>query len=962
MAEAGADRPPDGTAVTVNGDGTRLPFGDDTFDRIICSEVLEHIPDVAAAAAELFRVLKPGGILAATVPTWFPEQVCWAINDEYHAPFVEGGHIRIFTEPRLRALLRGAGFKPGPSHHAHALHSPYWWLKCAVGPTNNDNPLVKAYHSLLVWDIAKAPKLTRWTEKVLNPVLGKSLVVYSRKPVPAHAPSPGSNSMTAPSVEGIVTSAQVQETVDAIAEWQLPSGMVPWFPGGHADPWNHVEAAMALALGDRIGEAERAYDWLVGLQRPDGAWHQYYLDGSVEQDKLDANVCAYIAGGVWHHWLLTKDTGFAETMWPVVEKAMEFVLGLQTERGEILWARHADGTPWSFALLTGSSSTCHSLRCAIALANHLGHERPRWENAAARLAHTIRTEPDAFAPKHRWAMDWYYPVLTGRMVDGERCRTGAKLGPPSSDAFLMDGRGIRCVSDRPWVTVAETCECSLSYLAVGDRDTALKLFGWAQQFREPGGRYWTGTVYPEEVHFPGGEQSTYTAGKWTSSRYTVPRQWQPPGSRYCWAQPNSSRARWPLLDGNRVPEVHFPGSWLITCTCGLGGCSPPTGWPAPAPRQPCSRITTRCSPSPGSSILIRRRLGRSPSTRPHRRPAGGRATPGYHRRKWGKRPWLAIVWDFDSAQGQVGATYPYHYRRLPLEQELEGVAILRAQGARLGVPMTFATVGFAAEDVPAPFEAHDLIRGLHDDGHEIASHSWRHEWLPHLTTQQLRRSLVRSKVALERVTGEVGGVRGLVPPFNRPMTWLRHGIIRPGDRWAFPPGRGATNDGLLREASGAGYDWVRISLRPLVGRRPDPLRAPFREGGCTVVPHHYDGFDGKAGRLLDQAVDRRCLFVLTGHPSGLFRPGNEHLELVVGVLEDAARRRDERHPADRHRHRLDRGPRVSGLEIVEYDDRWEAAHTDFARRNWLFTEAPSPVTPPSTGGSSGARRRDRCGG
>src|SRR5918995_2700438 len=105
-------------------------------------------------------------------------------------------------------------------------------------------------------------------------------------------------------VRGTTTAADLQQTVDAIAEWQLPSGMVPWFPGGHADPWNHVEAAMALALGGRRTEAERAYDWLVGLQRPDGAWHQYYLDGKVEQDKLDANVCAYVAAGVWHHVLL----------------------------------------------------------------------------------------------------------------------------------------------------------------------------------------------------------------------------------------------------------------------------------------------------------------------------------------------------------------------------------------------------------------------------------------------------------------------------------------------------------------------------------------------------------------------------------------------------------------------------------------------------------------------------------
>ena len=169
-------------AAALNGDGTRLPFQDDTFDHIICSEVMEHIPDDSAAAAELARVLKPGGTLAVTVPTWLPEQICWKLSDEYHAPFVPGGHVRIFTVASLRSRFRDAGLKPGDAHHAHALHSPYWWLKCAVGPTNDGHPLVKAYHQLLVWDITKAPKLTRWTEKVLNPVLGKSLVLYARKP------------------------------------------------------------------------------------------------------------------------------------------------------------------------------------------------------------------------------------------------------------------------------------------------------------------------------------------------------------------------------------------------------------------------------------------------------------------------------------------------------------------------------------------------------------------------------------------------------------------------------------------------------------------------------------------------------------------------------------------------------------------------------------------------------------
>ena len=315
-----------------------------------------------------------------------------------------------------------------------------------------------------------------------------------------------------PAVDGLLSDEQVRLTAEAIADWQLPSGMIPWFPGGHADAWNHVEAAMALDVGGRRAEAERAYDWLVGLQRPDGAWHQYYTDDGnggtgVEQDKLDANVCAYVASGVYHHFLRHKDTGFLETLWPTVSAAIDFVLDLQTPRGEILWARHADGTPWSFALLTGSSSISHSLRCAIAIAHELGHERPEWERSAAALVHVVGQVPDAFAPKHRWAMDWYYPVLSG-VLTGEAGRAHLESRYAT---FAAEDRGIRCVSDRPWITTAETCECAMAYMAVGMRDRAFELFAHAQTQRTDDGHYWTGIVYPQEVHFPAEETSTYSA-------------------------------------------------------------------------------------------------------------------------------------------------------------------------------------------------------------------------------------------------------------------------------------------------------------------------------------------------------------------------------------------------------------------------------------------------------------------
>ncbi len=171
-----------GPTATVNGDAGRLPFPDGAFDRVIAAEVLEHLPDDRQALAELTRVLRPGGTIAVTVPAWLGERLCWALSDEYHAPFVAGGHLRIYSEPELRSKLEGVGLQPTGTHRAHALHTPYWWLRCAVGPTNDDHPLVRAYHRVLVWDITDNPPLTRWTERALNPVLGKSLVLYARRP------------------------------------------------------------------------------------------------------------------------------------------------------------------------------------------------------------------------------------------------------------------------------------------------------------------------------------------------------------------------------------------------------------------------------------------------------------------------------------------------------------------------------------------------------------------------------------------------------------------------------------------------------------------------------------------------------------------------------------------------------------------------------------------------------------
>lgn len=167
----------------LRGDATRLPFPDATFDRVVTSEVLEHVQNDVAAIAELHRVLKPGGTLAVTVPTWWPEKINWMLSDEYHAPKSVGGHVRIYSATELKAKLRSAGLDVEGSHHAHALHSPYWWLKCAVGPRNDDHRLVTKYRRFLEWDIMERPLVTRVAERALSPLLGKSFIVYSRKPL-----------------------------------------------------------------------------------------------------------------------------------------------------------------------------------------------------------------------------------------------------------------------------------------------------------------------------------------------------------------------------------------------------------------------------------------------------------------------------------------------------------------------------------------------------------------------------------------------------------------------------------------------------------------------------------------------------------------------------------------------------------------------------------------------------------
>jgi hypothetical protein len=304
----------------------------------------------------------------------------------------------------------------------------------------------------------------------------------------------------------VIDPAAVRATAASIARVQEPSGAVPWFPGGHTDPWDHIECAMALTVAGLDAEARAGYEFLRRTQRPDGSWPAKVNQGVVEDASFETNQCAYIAVGVWHHLLVTGDESFAVRMWPTVRDALDLVTGFATDRGEISWSVGADGRPRDEALLTGSSSTYHALRCGLALADRLDAPQPEWEIATGRLGHVIVTHPEAFLDKSRFSMDWYYPVLGGA-IRGDAAREQLLS---RWDDFVVPALGIRCVDDEPWVTGAESAELVIALDAVGMTDRATALFDDIQHLRTPDGSYWTGWQFANNVNWPA-EHSTWTA-------------------------------------------------------------------------------------------------------------------------------------------------------------------------------------------------------------------------------------------------------------------------------------------------------------------------------------------------------------------------------------------------------------------------------------------------------------------
>ena len=298
----------------------------------------------------------------------------------------------------------------------------------------------------------------------------------------------------------------VSALTDLIVKTQLPNGEIPWWPGDKTDPWDHVEAAMGLNIGGAHAKARQAFEWLRQRQLADGSWYAAYQNGNVIDHTRQTHHAAYIAVGLYHHYLITADQAFMHHMWPTVRNAMEFTLHHQTAEGEIFWALNPQGQVDPMALLAGCSSINLSLKCALALARVVGQAQPIWKQALQRLQACIQHKPQRFnMTKSRFSMDWFYPVLCGAITRSDAQHRMDKYWKK----FVIQDMGVRCVSDQPWVTIAESSELVLALSGMGNRLLARIVFSWICDHKFDDQTFWCGFTYPDMVLWPD-EKITWT--------------------------------------------------------------------------------------------------------------------------------------------------------------------------------------------------------------------------------------------------------------------------------------------------------------------------------------------------------------------------------------------------------------------------------------------------------------------
>ena len=303
-----------------------------------------------------------------------------------------------------------------------------------------------------------------------------------------------------------------KKSISYILDVQRQDGSIPWEINKKLDPWDHIEAAMGLSIGGKREEAERAYLWLAKVQESDGSWFAEYKKSSPVTKRKETNFVAYISTGALHHYLIYKDQNFLKKIFPVVSKSVDFVLSMQTDQGDICWASEEGKKVLDDSLITGSSSIYKSLECATQIYNILNEENDHIKKAKDLLKDSLINQPERYdrtwETKARYSMDWYYPILCG-VLDKE---TSIKRVDKKWDVFIVEGMGCKCVSEEPWVTIAESCELVMALMRIGLEDKAKSLFNCLHQWRdEADGLYWTGYVYPDKKYWPI-EKPTWTAG------------------------------------------------------------------------------------------------------------------------------------------------------------------------------------------------------------------------------------------------------------------------------------------------------------------------------------------------------------------------------------------------------------------------------------------------------------------
>lgn len=296
---------------------------------------------------------------------------------------------------------------------------------------------------------------------------------------------------------------------------QLPNGAVPWFENGKLDPWDHTETLIALCIGNKFDAARQGFRWLSNNQNADGSWFTKYFNETDQTDQTDAvkietNFVAYPATGLWYYYLTTKDINFIKELYPSIKKSIDYVVNQQTPEGDIQWASSSLEALPKDALITACSSILRSLECAIFLADICDDNSSQWENAYNLLADALKNKPWRFdrtwESKNRFSMDWFYPILSGVYSVKESSLRIMQ----DWEKFVEPEFGCRCVSDEPWVTIAESCELVIALVSAKKIDEAEKLFLKLLRWQDIDGGFWTGYVYKDSTIWPK-EKTTWTA-------------------------------------------------------------------------------------------------------------------------------------------------------------------------------------------------------------------------------------------------------------------------------------------------------------------------------------------------------------------------------------------------------------------------------------------------------------------